>query len=118
MKRPILTAILYFWCCFVMLGQDPQPDDPHKDQPVTCDNMQKNTHKCECNRAKNCPDDQNEVMPEDSKCFTYCRKSACRCMNPCNHTSSNRPNHIRMMWRKFFHYKFDNQNGLICSPGM
>lgn len=58
-----------------------QTDDPHKGQPDSCNNYYDNTHKCECQRANKCKQDQEAA--EDSKCQTYCRKTACKCLDPC-----------------------------------
>jgi hypothetical protein len=58
-----------------------EPEDPHAGQPKTCDNSHKNAHKCECHRATKCKEDRPDH--EDSKCATYCRKEACRCIDPC-----------------------------------
>jgi hypothetical protein len=55
----------------------------HEGQPASCDNSYDNKHKCECVRAQQeCdPDDQ---QTEDPKCQVYCRKDACKCANRCN----------------------------------
>jgi hypothetical protein len=58
-----------------------QADDPHAGQPDHCSNAHSNTHKCECQRATKCKHEQ--AKEEDSKCQTYCRKEACKCLDPC-----------------------------------
>jgi hypothetical protein len=58
-----------------------QEDDPHAGQPDHCSNAHANNHKCECQRATKCKHEQ--AKEEDSKCQTYCRKEACKCLDPC-----------------------------------
>lgn len=53
----------------------------HEGQPATCNNHHGKEHPCACQRATKCHDEQSEE--EDSKCQTYCRKTACKCINPC-----------------------------------
>jgi len=66
-------------------------DNPHAGQPQTCNNYHNNSHKCECNRATECPDGKKKE--EDTKCQVYCRKDACKCVSAC--TSSNRQPEVR-----------------------
>ncbi len=77
----------------LFLLQEPE-EDPHANQPASCNNHAKteSEHRCACRRATECPD--GEEHPEDSKCKTYCRPSACRCLNPCT-THRHAPNHER-----------------------
>ena len=55
--------------------------DGHEGQPALCNNHHGKEHPCACQRATKCHDDQSEQ--EDSKCQTYCRKTACKCIDPC-----------------------------------
>lgn len=57
----------------------------HEGQPESCNNYYTNAHKCACQRATKCS--QEREGGEDSKCQTYCRPSACKCLDPC--TSKN-----------------------------
>jgi hypothetical protein len=54
----------------------------HSGQPATCDNVSDNPHKCECERAQQECDPDNQYASQ--KCKTYCRTEACKCVNPCN----------------------------------
>jgi hypothetical protein len=59
-----------------------QAPDPHQGQPATCNNYARNTHPCNCHRATKCAHER-QGEPEDAKCQTYCRKEACKCLDPC-----------------------------------
>ena len=58
-----------------------RPQD-HSGQPKSCDNLAENTHKCECERAQQDCDPDNQYASQ--KCKTYCRPEACKCANSCN----------------------------------
>lgn len=72
MKYAVFALLLFF--------QEPQ-EDPHKSQPVKCDNFYATTHKCSC-AVTHCNRGKDKVEP-DSKCQTYCRPKACSCMSGC-----------------------------------
>lgn len=57
------------------------PQD-HSGQPASCDNVSDNPHKCECERAQQDCDPNNQSAGQ--KCKTYCRPDACKCANSCN----------------------------------
>jgi hypothetical protein len=52
-------------------------------QPDTCATHEKDSHPCECERAKVCNGGgSNEKQEPGAKCQTYCRKKACSCITP------------------------------------
>jgi hypothetical protein len=53
----------------------------HEGQPDVCHNRKIAKHPCACQRATTCAQDRDEE--EDRKCQTYCRKPACKCIDPC-----------------------------------
>jgi hypothetical protein len=64
-------------------GQDGEFRDPDTGevQPALCDNAVKNQHKCSCSRADEKCEGQNGSPSRN--CQTYCRISACKCVNGC-----------------------------------
>jgi hypothetical protein len=61
-----------------------QQGDPHEGQPATCNNYFKTPkeHRCNCHRATKCARER-QGLGEDPKCQVYCRKDACKCLDPC-----------------------------------
>lgn len=53
----------------------------HEGQPAVCHNHHGSKSACACQRATKCAEDRSEE--EDAKCQTYCRKPACKCIDPC-----------------------------------
>lgn len=83
MKKRLLGLVGISFLALVMSGQDSEDgEDPHSNQPETCNNYFRNDHKCECNKAKECPT-HGEQQKATAKCQTYCRESACKCLHPC-----------------------------------
>lgn len=64
-------------------GKDGEYHDPDTGevQPALCDNAARNEHKCACSRA----DEKCEGGNGNPSrvCQTYCRVSACKCVNGC-----------------------------------
>lgn len=76
-------AVMALAACLVFAQMFPIPEHEgpdHKGQPEWCQNKDTKTHaaNCACENAKMCDDAHG-----DSKCKTYCRKSACRCAPNC-----------------------------------
>jgi hypothetical protein len=76
--------VKYLLLAIGLLLQEHPSEDPHAGQPESCNNYHDTAeaHKCKCGRAMMCNRDPN--APEDSKCQTYCRKEACKCIGPCD----------------------------------
>ncbi len=52
------------------------------DRSPACDNAYNNPHKCECNRAKECPRPDGATEP-GPKCSRYCKPDKCKCISSC-----------------------------------
>lgn len=55
--------------------------DPHANQPPTCNNHHKTKEqdRCKCWRAESC--DKHDS--EDPKCKKHCKPNDCHCVGPC-----------------------------------
>jgi hypothetical protein len=86
MTRLVVVLLLVF---LAVQAPPPNPDDyvgdedpAHKGQPKTCTNVPGRKavkHDCQCVKTS-C--DPARGM-EDSKCYVYCRKPACKCDHGC-----------------------------------
>jgi len=63
-----------------------QEEDPHQNQPESCNNYHENTHKCECVRTKSCDRKERDddalligVEAMHRRCQLYCKKNKCFC---------------------------------------
>lgn len=63
-----------------------QEEDPHANQPASCNNFRETApeHKCACGKAmhSDCDKEAPSVM-NDTKCKTTCHPDRCRCVNKC-----------------------------------
>lgn len=92
MKR--LPAVLVFALALslVALQKEPIPpyggdDNPqHDGQPMFCVNHSNGKHaqNCSCRSMSADGEGCNPDGKESSACKVFCRKSACRCANPCS----------------------------------
>jgi hypothetical protein len=74
-------------------GPDGQYHDPGtgKAQPDMCDNYDRNPYPCMCNRATSCDPEVDKQHPSGgdpsdnfaSRCHTYCRTAAYKCIRKC-----------------------------------
>lgn len=64
-------------------GKFHDPYDYDKIQPAMCNNQEKNTHACDCERATKCNGGGPNKSQEPGKlCQTRCRPNACDCVTP------------------------------------
>ena len=81
----------YVLIILLLLGQTPpNPDDyvgdedpAHKGQPKSCTNtphVKAVKHDCKCEKKTAAACDPAGSM-EDSRCYVYCRKPACKCVH-------------------------------------
>jgi hypothetical protein len=70
-------------------GEQRGPDGHYHDhqgnvQPDICNNYHENIHPCDCNRSSTDCDVHDHTVSPGSKCQTYCRDKACKCVSPCD----------------------------------
>lgn len=66
---------------YVQPADDPNPR--HHGQPKTCTNtphVKAVKHDCKCEKTTAAACDPDSAM-EDSSCYVYCRKPACKCVH-------------------------------------
>jgi len=90
---PMRTFLLIALAAVALALQSPAPIPPfegdgnpdHDRQPKWCQSHDdtNHVHNCDC-RASHCdPGEEAPNAGESPRCKVYCRKTACRCKNPC-----------------------------------